>query len=374
VQPCSLTALWRNPRVTERYKTGVSLHSHTLHSREALDFIPKLSRYVPLVGDLLASQLDQHRQTQGGTLHWEDAFWAPPLSPQQSWTLEFEQIEKLGLRPLVSLTDHDDIEAPTLLSAAHASLKVPISVEWTVPYRNTFFHLGVHNLPRQSARELFGWMRAYTQNGEASDLCEILHTIQKLPDVLCVFNHPLWDEKGLGQKAHDALAAEFLAKHQGRIHALELNGLRPWNENRRVMDWAKQHGVPYVSGGDRHTSEPNACVNLTKARTFDEFVHEVRKDRSSHVLFLNQYRESYFVRIVNLISEVLRPQPAHSLGWVNWMDRVFFTRPNGQTVPASIAWNGKEPAFVRALVRTLSLFEQRPIRHTLRLFSASEQI
>jgi hypothetical protein len=80
------------------------------------------------------------------------------------------------------------------------------------------------------------------------------------------------------------------------------------------------------------------------------------------------------VRIVNLISEVLRPQPAHSLGWVNWMDRVFFTRPNGQTVPASIAWNGKEPAFVRALVRTLSLFEQRPIRHTLRLFSASEQI
>jgi len=51
------------------------------------------------------------------------------------------QIANLGLRPLVSLTDHDNIDAGLALEDE------PISVEWTVPYERSIVHLGIHNLP-----------------------------------------------------------------------------------------------------------------------------------------------------------------------------------------------------------------------------------
>ena len=40
------------------------------------------------------------------------------------------------------------------LQAIEVSRNIPISVEWTVPFRNTFFHLGVHNLPPNRARAI----------------------------------------------------------------------------------------------------------------------------------------------------------------------------------------------------------------------------
>ena len=48
---------------------------------------------------------------------------------------------------LVSITDHDDIQAPMLLRTVPSSRHIPVSVEWTVPFGTTAFHLGIHNLP-----------------------------------------------------------------------------------------------------------------------------------------------------------------------------------------------------------------------------------
>jgi hypothetical protein len=44
----------------------------------------------------------------------------------------------------------------------------------------------------------------------------------------------------------------FLARYGQWIHALEVNGLRLWPENRRVLEMARNLNYPVVSGGDRH--------------------------------------------------------------------------------------------------------------------------
>ena len=52
---------------------------------------------------------------------------------------------------MVSLTDHDDIEAPSTLHVLPEMGDVPISLEWSAPYGPSFFHIGVHNLPARWA-------------------------------------------------------------------------------------------------------------------------------------------------------------------------------------------------------------------------------
>ena len=57
---------------------------------------------------------------------------------------------------LVSITDHDDIQAPMLLRSVPSSRHIPVSVEWTVPFGTTAFHLGIHNLPSATGRGVDG--------------------------------------------------------------------------------------------------------------------------------------------------------------------------------------------------------------------------
>src|SRR5690606_22671198 len=113
--------------------------------------------------------------------------------------------------------------------------------------------------------------------------------------VLIVLNHPLWDEGGISQAAHEESLRRLLTQMHGLIDALELNGLRTWKENLRVMALAEQVGLPLVSGGDRHGHEPNALLNVTRAGTFAEFAEEVREGES-HVVVMPQYREGRKLR------------------------------------------------------------------------------
>jgi len=92
------------------------------------------------------------------------AYWTPPLSPKLAYETERDQIENtLGLRAMVSLTDHDNIEAPVWLRSRCDS-NTPISLEWSVPFAGTIFHLGVHNLPSGQAQATVQDLAAYTQN------------------------------------------------------------------------------------------------------------------------------------------------------------------------------------------------------------------
>jgi hypothetical protein len=263
---------------------GVSLHSHTRRSEEPLDF---LRRWFG----------------NWAVLPWT---WRPPLEPLQALRLERAQIEeRLQLPALVSITDHDCISAPLELRASEEGRETPVSVEWTVPFRSTFLHLGLHNLPPRKAIERMKTLRAFTLGGTEDELAGVLDWITEDPSVLVVFNHPLWDEMGIGRRRHDSVAKEFLGRYRGWLHAMELNGLRRWEENARVLEWAGAWGLPAISGGDRHTLEPNAVLNLTRAATFGEFVAEVREDGISDVVVMPQYHRPLALRIAEGVGHVV---------------------------------------------------------------------
>src|ERR1700748_1145161 len=96
--------VWRSPRSTSSFHSAVSLHGHTMHSEECLNFLPRYLHRVPGV-----SQIVSYAERPPRSADFARAWWTPPLAPASALHVEREQIAKLGLRPLVSLTDHDDI-------------------------------------------------------------------------------------------------------------------------------------------------------------------------------------------------------------------------------------------------------------------------
>jgi hypothetical protein len=374
--PLTVGFAWRGTP-WKRARTGVSLHSHTSHSKETLDSIPRFAAHVPVVRGLLRAQEAKYRDLYGRDLNYLDAWWTPPLGPRESLAVERRQIEGLALQSLVSVSDHDNIEAPLLLRLLPEGRKTPVSVEWTVPYRGVFFHLGVHNLPPRRATQCMAAMTEFTANPREDDIEGMLSWLSEEPDTLVVFNHPHWDEKGVGQLHHDSMAMEFLGRYSPFLHALELNGLRPWSENRRVAHWAASVGKPVVSGGDRHCSEPNAILNLTNSSTFSEFVEEVRDYGRSHVLVMPQYREPIVLRVLKMISDVMRDNRAHTHGWVRWADRVFVRDcGTGQVEALSSIWGeGRQPLLVQAFAGACRMLDNRRVHAALRqFFSASQEL
>ncbi|MGJ5817781.1 PHP domain-containing protein [Paludibaculum fermentans] len=307
-----------SPRL-RAFRAAVSLHSHTSHSVERLDHVRSIAGL------------------------FRGLWWTPPLAAGPALQLERAQIESLGLLPLVSITDHDNIDAPLSLRAQPGSRDVPVSVEWTVPWGPTFFHLGLHNLPPRRAAERMRVLARYTANPDTQELPGILDWLAEDPSVLIVFNHPLWDEKGLPPGEHEQAAREFLRQHRPWIHALELNGLRPWSDNRRVLRWARESGLPAVAGGDRHGCEPNVLLNVTNACTFGEFVEEVRDHGISRVLAMPAYRKPRGQRITSDVLSVFSRQPDGS----RWIDRVLVRR-QGALVSLRTLWSRPRTAAATA--------------------------
>ncbi len=358
---------WRTPRAHEGFRTGVSLHSHTMHSHENLGFIPRFAVKIPVVRDAVAAKERDYERRNGRKLDYTSSYWTPPLSEREAVKLEAGQIENgLGLKALVSITDHDNIEASNHLHLFEEYRNAPVSVEWTVPYGASFFHLGIHNLPRAAAHEWIGHLAAFTAEPKEPVLRELLEALCDMPDVLVVFNHPMWDEKGLGGNIHRELAHDFMRKYGVFMHALEINGMRPWSENKAAIDFAKLSGHPILSGGDRHGSEANVLINLTNAATFEEFIQEVRKQKRSEVMLLNQYREPHRLRYAEAIWDVMRDYPGHA-GRERWTDRFFFRTKTGVDAPLSSVWHGNGPGICGAFLSLMRFLNSRHLRSTLRL-------
>lgn len=311
------------------FMTGVSLHSHTLHSRESLDFVQKATVQTPVLSGIIRKHQSDYRAVYGTDLDLKRAWWTPPLMPCHAFDVERRQLEGRGLNALVSLSDHDTMDACLQLSLTPDARKCPVSVEWTVPFRGTFFHVGVHNVVFERAGEVMREMRQLTARPDEADTEAFLEYLACAPQTLIILNHPLWDESRIGDTAHRIRAVEFLHRFMPAIHALELNGLRRWQENRDVIRMAESLGKPVVSGGDRHGKQGNACINLTNALTFDEFVEEVRAGSHSDILFLDEYREPLAIRVLESIADVLEDYPEHGMGWRRWTDRVFYEGDDG---------------------------------------------
>ena len=358
--------LWRMPSAPRHFQCAVSLHSHTMHSREGLDFIPRVMRKMGFVHTIVRLAESRHERRTGRAVGYDRAFWRPPLNPQAAYNLEADQIrDTLGLQPLVSLTDHDELEASTELRAM--GIPTPYSLEWTVPYAATAFHIGVHNLPPDSIAAFHAQMVQYTAQPRKALLTEILAALDESSHVLVVLNHPLINEERLNRASHIRLLLEFLAGHRRYIHALELNGLQPASDNCEVVRLASETGIPVISGGDRHCLEPNANVNLTNAGSFPEFVHEIREGLS-RVLFLPQYRESIATRYIHFIWHAVRTYPDMP-GRERWVDRIFFepVEQPGTIMPLSSAWTNGGPDLVRGFVSAIGFLAAPQMRGALRL-------
>jgi hypothetical protein len=186
------------------------------------------------------------------------------------------------------------------------------------------------------------------------------------PAVLIVLNHPYWDEKGIGKEAHLNELKALLQVARPWIHALEANGLRPWAENREVSEMCRAIGFPLISGGDRHGREPNAVLNLTNAGDFAEFVGEVRGDGWSDIYFAPHAAESRALRIYRTLSDILRDDPAHGLGWLRWSDRVFYQLASGEVKALSGAWENGPPQIISIFVNLVKLLDHDRLAPTLR--------
>ena len=254
------------------------------------------------------------------------------------------------------------------LQVAADSAAVPVSLEWTVPYARSIFHLGIHNLPPQAARQWMAVMAAYTAAPGEKLLPGILSELAKIPDALIVLNHPFWLEEGIEEDDHQPALDRLLHACLAWLHAFELNGTRRWNENSQVIRLAEAHGRPLISGGDRHACEPSACINLTNAQSFAAFAAEIRSGQSA-LWFLPHYREPMALRVLEASWDILRLYPEYP-GRERWIDRFFYHNPEGHARPLSAIWRDQAPWMLRGATAAIQFFATSPLRPALRMLLA----
>jgi hypothetical protein len=365
-----ISYLWKEPDAAGSYSTGISLHSHTNQSKETLDFLANLGSQYPLLRPILARNERRSREQHSIPINYSAAWWTPPLTPRIAFDVESGQIEKkLNLMPLVSITDHDTIAAPMLLRTVAAARHIPVSVEWSAPFGgDQAFHIGIHNLPSDSGAAWMKTFAEYTANPSEKRLTGILAALHDLPNVLIVFNHPMWDLYLIGADKAAQRVNDFLTANHAFMHAFELNGLRHWEENRSVKRLAQQWNKLLISGGDRHGMEPNANVNLSNATSFTEFVHEVRYQDRSHVLFMPQYSEPWKHRILESTLDVIRDYPEFPMGSRYWDERVWHPDRNGVVRPLRELWpDGSAPGWMTMTIKAVRLMGSSPVSGGLRM-------
>jgi hypothetical protein len=369
----TISYLWCDQGATQGFRSGVSLHSHTNQSKETLSFIANMGSQLSFLRPILARMERRAHAKYGVRIDYAAAYWTPPLTPKLAFDLETAQIEKLNVAPMVSITDHDNIRAPMLLRTVPSARQIPVSVEWSAPYGGVQdFHLGIHNLPSAKAQEWMSTFEDYTARPSDDRLSEILAALHAEPNVLVVFNHPLWDLFTVGEQKHRFLVNQFLQKNGQFLHALELNGLRHWEENRSVRALAEKWNMLLISGGDRHGVEPNANINLTNATCFTDFVHEIRREKRSKVLFMPQYAEPWKHRILQSTIDAIRDYPEFPQGSRTWDERVYHPDARGVDTPLSELWpqirrNGAAPWQMTAVLAMVKMLGRRPVSSGLRL-------
>jgi len=333
----SLHFLWKDRSAAEGFRSAVSLHGHTHHSWENLRFLHTFKLPLPLIPAALRLAGWHHRRATGRKMELDRVLWTPPLAPREAHAVEAGQIRSLGPEPIVSLTDHDDIEGALAARRRFPERAAPISLEWTIPFGPTFFHLGIHNLPAGTARGMTADMYRYTAHPEPARLGELLETLHEREDILVVLNHPLWDEAGIGAEHHRAAVAALVLRHGKWIHALELNGLRSREENQETLELARVSKLPAISGGDR----------------------------LSRVLFMPQYREPLRLRWFETVKDIVRCHPG--IERRRWVDRFFYECEDGVRRPLAELWPNEGPALLRSFFAMLRLSESHSLRAALRL-------
>src|SRR5215468_5385736 len=98
----SLQVLGEQGRYDHSSSTGISLHCHTLYSKEMLDFVPHYASMFPLVSTVWRRECRRYFETEGRLPNFNLGYWEPPLPAREVFESESKNLESLGLRPIVS--------------------------------------------------------------------------------------------------------------------------------------------------------------------------------------------------------------------------------------------------------------------------------
>jgi hypothetical protein len=172
-----------------------------MHSQECLSFLPRYLHQVPGI-----SQVVSYYERAPRGLDFARAWWTPPLTPSSAMLLEREQIARLGLSPMVSLT------ITTISKQAYPWVSRPISqihqFQWNGPSRTrvpcTIF---------PTTRRAPGWplWRSTPQCLAKVHCLPSWSQLARVPNVLIAPNHPFWLEEGVAEEDHP-LALERLLR------------------------------------------------------------------------------------------------------------------------------------------------------------------
>ncbi len=355
------------------YCTAVSLHSHTYHSKENLGFLPHYLEFhrTPIVSRLFENEMKRYEGRNGKALDFGRAYWTPPVTPSIVLASEMEQIEQtVGLAALVSITDHDSIAGPLSLRKQPATASVPVSVEWTIPCAGNFLHLGVHHLPPDGSAAIMQELARYTQKPVEENVGDLLALLDSFPETLLVLNHPFHNIYRVPAERHLASVRLFLDECRPWLHALEFNGMRSWSENQDVLALAEEYDLPVVAGGDRHGCHPNTLLNLSRAKSWSDFVAGIRADRRSTVLILPSYEEPAPLRGLATACDALRDYRHYPQGRQRYTDRVFVDMEGYGWHPLSFYWDGGNgrPLWLAPVVAVVIALGSDRVRPLLRRF------
>jgi hypothetical protein len=141
-----------------------------------------------------------------------------------------------------------------------------------------------------------------------------------------------------------------------------------------VRQLAAQWNMLLISGGDRHGVEPNANINLSNATSFTEFVHEIRRQKQSNVLFMPQYAEPWKHRLLKSTLDAIRTYPDFPQGSRTWDERAYHPDSNGVVRPLSEIWpKGRAPYAIGWAIGLVQLLGTGPVSGGLRLAWSNSQ-
>ncbi|MGH9447485.1 MAG: PHP domain-containing protein [Terriglobia bacterium] len=350
------------------FRTAISLHSHTCHSREKADFVPLYIQKIPVLNRMIGSSMKRYEDRTGTTIDFRRICWTPPVLPSTVLASETSQIEEhLGLAALVSITDHDTIAAAlSLRQQPGAASSIPISVEWSIPFAGNTFHVGVHHLPPARSIEIMEELSRCTAEPAEDRVSDLLGILDGFPETLLVLNHPYFDFARMGAAKHQASVQQFLRRYRTWIHALELGGIRPWRENQKVLRMAEEYDLPIVAGGDRHGCRPNGVLNLSQAENWGDFAAGIRANRRNDILLLPACEEPVRLRELQIVSDVSRHYPNYPYGYRQFADRIFVDLEAYSWHPLSFYWSGGMPLWLRPVFGGLVALGSKPARPILR--------
>lgn len=234
-------------------------------------------------------------------LNYAQVTFNPPYTPEDVYQMEATAAAKWGYDGVhLAITDHDEFAGGVVLLRSRPDLngRVAVSEELSLWFHGHLFHLGVCYLPENGVEETHTQIQAAARGGRYDELFELL----KVSGCLVVLNHPLvaW-----APGAQTIPATELLSRYGWAIDALEINGMRPREENDRVLELAQQWRKPVVGGGDSHLLVASSVISLSQASTFKDFIAEVKDGHAVPFVTPNYFaplRWKLFLRVLFFIS------------------------------------------------------------------------